>query len=188
MINTVSKQTELANADKVKSNRKMFVEIYHKYRPSIFNYIFYRVGDRELADDLTSDVFVRLVETYKLHKQNGRPIAPWLYTVARNLVIDHHRRAKRISWQSISENAPANEAGNPIKRVEEQSMEANLMTAMEKLTEEQRQVILLKFIERRTNREIGRELGKPEGAIKSLQYRALAGLRRAMEEESYSGD
>ena len=180
MINTVSKQAELANVVNAKAKRKMFVEIYHKYRPSIFNYIFYRVGDRELADDLTSDVFVRLVETYKLHKQNGRPIAPWLYTVARNLVIDHH--------QSISENAPANEAGNPIKRVEEQSMEANLMSAMEKLTEEQRQVILLKFIERRTNKEIGRELGKPEGAIKSLQYRALAGLRRAMEEESYSGD
>jgi RNA polymerase sigma-70 factor (ECF subfamily) len=166
----------------------MFVEIYHKYRPSIFNYIYYRVGDRELADDLTSDVFVRMVEHDKLHSQNGRPIAPWLYAVARNMVIDHHRRAKRIGWQSISETVSASEASNPVKRVEEQSMESCLMAAMEKLTEEQRQVILLKFIERRTNQEIGKELGKPEGAIKSLQYRALAGLKRLMEEESCNGD
>ena len=188
MANTVSKPAELANVVKVKAKRKMFVEIYQKYRPSIFNYIFYRVGDRELADDLTSDVFVRMVENYQPHSQNGRPIAPWLYAVARNLVIDHHRRAKRIDWQNITEQAPANEASNPVRQTEKKTMELCLMAAMGKLTEEQRRVILLKFIERRTNQEIGKELGKPEGAIKSLQYRALAGMRRAMEEESCNGD
>jgi RNA polymerase sigma-70 factor (ECF subfamily) len=166
----------------------MFIETYQKYRPTIFNYIFYRVGDAELADDLTSDVFVRMVDKYRLHSQNGRPIAPWLYAVARNLIIDHQRRAQRIGWQSLSEEAPASEASNPIRQAENQTMEECLVKALEYLTEEQRQVILLKFIERRTNQEISKELGKPEGAIKSLQYRALAGLRRAMEKETCHGD
>jgi RNA polymerase sigma-70 factor (ECF subfamily) len=184
----MNNQAELTSNFTMQAKREMFIEIYQKYRPSIFNYIFYRTGDPELADDLTSDVFVRLVDKYKPQNQNGRPIAPWLYSVARNLIIDHQRRAKRIGWQSLSEHAPASEASNPIRQVEQRTMEECLMKAMEYLTEEQRQVILLKFIERRSNLEIGEELGKPEGAIKSLQYRALAGLRRALEKESCNGD
>jgi RNA polymerase sigma-70 factor (ECF subfamily) len=181
-------QAELTNKLTMQSKRDMFIEIYQKYRSSIFNYIFYRTGDPELADDLTSDVFVRMVDKYQLQNQNGRPIAPWLYAVARNLIIDHQRRVKRIGWQSLSDHAPAGEASNPIRQSEKRTMEECLMKALEYLTEEQRQVILMKFIERRSNQEIGEELGKPEGAVKSLQYRAITGLRRAMEKESCNGD
>ena len=184
----MSNQPEFTSVDRIQAKREMFIEIYQKYRPSIFNYIFYRVGDPELADDLTSDVFVRMVDKYMLHTQNGRPIAPWLYAIARNLVIDHHRRVGRIGWLSLSDQTPAGDTSNPVRQVEMQTMEECLMEALEYLTEEQRQVILLKFIGRRTNQEIGNELGKPEGAIKSLQHRALTGLRRALEKEPCYGD
>ena len=163
--------------------KEMFIQIYEQYRPSIFNYIFYRVGDPDLADDLTSDVFVRLVDKYDESIRNGRPISPWLYAIARNLVIDHHRRAGLLTWTQLSEQTVAGEISSPAKQTEMRLTQECLMMALDDLTEDQRQVILLKFIERRTNQDIGDLLGKPEGAIKSLQYRALAGLRRALEKE-----
>ena len=179
----MSDQPEFSSVDSIQEKREMFVQVYKKYRPSIFNYIFYRVGDPDLADDLTSDVFVRMVDKYDLSTGNDRPIAPWLFAIARNLVIDYHRRAGIIGWQSLSEDTSANETSNPVKQSEKQSLQECLIRALDYLTEDQRQVILLKFIERRTNQEVGDLLGKPEGAIKSLQHRALAGLRRALEKE-----
>jgi RNA polymerase sigma-70 factor (ECF subfamily) len=179
----MSNQPENTGVDSLQAKRDMFVHFYKKHRPSIFNYIFYRVGDPELADDLTSDVFVRMVDKYDLSVREDRSIAPWLYAIARNLVIDHYRRTGRIGWQSLPDQAPAGETSNPVRRAEERTLQECLMKALDYLTEDQRQVILLKFIERRTNQEIGNLLGKPEGAIKSLQHRALAGLRRALEKE-----
>jgi RNA polymerase sigma-70 factor (ECF subfamily) len=179
----MSNQPDISRVDPVQEKREMFIQVYEKYRPSIFNYIFYRVGDTDLADDLTSDVFVRLVDKYDEEAREGRPITPWLYAIARNLIVDHQRRAGRIGWQPLNEQAAADESSNPLKQTESRLTQECLMGAMDDLTEDQKQVILLKFIEKRTNREIGDLLGKPEGAIKSLQHRALAGLRRALEKE-----
>jgi RNA polymerase sigma-70 factor (ECF subfamily) len=179
----MSNQSSQVRVDPIQEKREMFIQVYEKYRPTIFNYIFYRVGDSELADDLTSDVFVKLVDKYDEQSRNGRPIAPWLYAIARNLVIDHQRRSGRIGWQPLNEQTPADEASNPSQQTETRLTQECLMSAMDHLTEDQRRVILLKFIEKRTNREIGDLLEKPEGAIKALQHRALAGLRRALEKE-----
>ena len=180
----MNNQSRKVRGNPIQEKREMFIQVYEKYRSSIFNYIFYRVGDSELADDLTSDVFVRLVDKYDEQSRDGRPIAPWLYAIARNLVIDYQRRAGRIGWQPLDEQTPADEANNPSQQTETRLTQECLMGAMDHLTEDQRQVILLKFIEKRTNREIGDLLEKPEGAIKSLQHRALAGLRRALEKEA----
>jgi RNA polymerase sigma-70 factor (ECF subfamily) len=169
--------------DPFQEKRHMFIQVYEKYRPAIFNYIFYRVGDTQLADDLTSDVFVKLVDKYDEQSRQGRPLGPWLYAIARNLVIDHQRRAGRIGWRPLDEQTPADEASNPSQQIETRLTRDCLIRAMDHLTEDQRQVVLLKFIEKRTNREIGDLLEKPEGAIKALQHRALAGLRRALEKE-----
>jgi RNA polymerase sigma-70 factor, ECF subfamily len=166
------------------TKKEMFTEIYKEYRFLIFNYIFYRVGDHHLADDLTSDVFVRMVDKYDHKARKGRPLAPWLYTIARNLVIDYHRRKGLISWQPLHENFTVEENEAPDKQIEKHLTHECLAKVMKELTEDQRRVILLKFIERRTNREVSELLGKPEGAIKSLQHRALASLRRILEKES----
>jgi len=179
----MSNQFSQVRVDPVQEKREMFIQVYEKYRPSIFNYIFYRVRDAELADDLTSDVFVRLVDKYDEKSRQGRSIAPWLFAIARNLVIDHQRRAGRIGWHPLDEQTAADASSNPLEQTENRLTQECLMNAMVHLTDEQRQVILLKFIERRTNREIGNLMSKPEGAIKSLQHRALAGLRRVLEKE-----
>lgn len=160
-----------------------FEQIYDQHRQPIFNYIFFRVGDNELAEDLTSDVFVRMVDKIDTYTQNGRPLAAWLYTIARNLVIDHHRRDSQLTWVPLDERLIEAREHNPAKATDRSLLQDCLMKALQHLTEEQRQVILLKFVERRSNAEVGGLLGKTEGSIKSLQHRALAALKRALDKE-----
>ena len=172
----------------VRSRQALFSEIYHEHRQSIQNYIYFRTGDLDLAEDITSEVFMKMVEQYEKTFNKERPIAPWLYTIARNLIIDHHRRSKIIDWQPLPDPITADERQTPAKQTDKHLTEECLAVVMDYLTEDQKQVILLKFIERKSNREIGNLLGKTEGAIKSLQYRALAALQRALEKEPCYGN
>ena len=163
--------------------RAAFEQIYDQHRQPIFNYIYFRVGDSDLAEDLTSDVFVRMVDKIGKYTQNGRPLAAWLYTIARNLVIDHHRRDNQLTWVPLEERLIEARDYNPDNETDRNLLQECLMKALQHLTDEQRQVILLKFVERRSNADVGTILGKTEGSIKSLQHRALAALRRALDKE-----
>jgi len=181
--NPISDRTKL-----IQSKEKMFSQIYSDYRQSIYNYIFFRIGDIDLAEDITSEVFVKMVDKYDELFKKDRQIGPWLYTIARNLIIDHKRRGKILSWQPLSDQFESDDRNNPVKQTDTRLTQECLMVALDYLTDEQQQVILLKFIERRTNREVGRILEKPEGAIKSLQHRALNALQRALEKEPCYGN
>lgn len=157
-------------------DKTAFVALYERYQPPVFTYIFYRVDEQALAEDLTAEVFVRMVS--KIHTYRAAsPLLAWLYTIARNLITDHYRQASRkthlIERTAMSPIDPAAEAHRRMR-------EAELRTALKRLTEEQRQVVILKFIERRSNLQIASLLGKTEGAIKSLQHRALDSLRRLL--------
>ncbi len=158
-------------------------EIYEQSYPSIYTYIFYRVGSTELTEDLTAEVFVRLVDKIDTFTQRGRPILAWLYTIARNLVADHHRRAGRMDLLPLEERILPDSAKNPAQIVERHLTNEDLVVALQHLTEAQRQVILLKFFGDHSNKEVGALLDKTEGAVKSLQHRALAALRRVLERE-----
>jgi len=172
----------------MQSGQALFSQIYCEHRQSIQNYIYFRTGDLTLAEDITSEVFMKMVEQYEKTFDKRKPIAPWLYAIARNLMIDHHRRSEIIDWQPLSEPIEADGRETPTKQTEERLTDDCLVVAMNYLTEDQQQVILLKFLERKSNREIGIILGKTEGAIKSLQYRALAALQRALEKEPCYGN
>jgi RNA polymerase sigma-70 factor (ECF subfamily) len=167
----------------IQAKKEMFSQIYAEYRQSIFNYIYFKIGDQHLADDITSEVFVKMVDKYDANFKKDKPIAPWLFTIARNLIIDHQRRRGIVNWQPLSDQVATDESGNPVKQTDVRLTQECLIVALNYLTDDQRKVILLKFIERRTNSEIGNILGKPEGAIKSLQYRALSALQRALKKE-----
>ena len=166
-----------------RSPQALFSQIYREHRQSILNYVYYRTGDQDLAEDITSEVFMKMVEQYERTFQHGKPVAPWLYAIARNLLIDHRRRAGRIDWQPLPDQVPSDGRGQPVQGTDARLTGDCLVVAMDYLTEEQQQVILLKFLERKSNREVGQRLGKTEGAVKSLQYRALAALGRALEKE-----
>jgi len=157
-----------------------FAEIYDQQQPAIYRYIFYRVGDVATAEDLTSEVFVRLVEKVDRFTYRGRPLLAWLYTIARNLVTDYRRRAGQAAMLPLDGQLVA-EGGNMEQAAERRLAQQRLAAALTHLTEDQRQVIILKFIEGLNNAEVAQMLGKSAGAVKSLQHRALAALRRILE-------
>ena len=176
------KDSELIRRAK-KGDQEALVSLYERYRPSVFSYIYYRVSDQESAEDLTADVFLRMLTKLDTYVHKTRPVLAWLYTIARNLVIDHYRNNGKVHAVSLDEAVIASEHGHPGKVVQERLDQECLKRALEQLTEEQRQVILLKFIDGRENSEVAEILGKNERAIRSLQHRALVTLQKVMEQE-----
>lgn len=157
-------------------------EIYDRYAGRIYNYIYYRLGDAHLAEDLTGTVFLKMLEAIHTSKSWNVSFSGWLYRIAHNLVVDHYRRNQQECGAQLDERLVASDE-DPVKAVERRLESARLRQAIEELTEEQGQVIALKFVEGLTNAEVAQILGKTEGAIKSLQFRALASLRRILEAE-----
>jgi RNA polymerase sigma-70 factor (ECF subfamily) len=162
-----------------------FAEIYDRCQPAIYRYVYYQVNDAATAEDLTGEVFVRLVEKIDRFTYRGRPLLAWLYTIARNLITDHRRRAGRA--QSIElEKQPLADNIDVESTVEHSLAQHRVVKAIGGLTEDQRQVILLKFIEGVDNATAADVLGKSINAVKALQHRALASLRRILEQDEHT--
>jgi len=157
-----------------------FAEIYDRYQPAIYRYVFYRVADTATAEDLTSEVFLRLVEGIGRFTYRGRPLLAWLYTIARNLVTDHYRHGRGPAPLPLDEGLPAT-ADDPEEAVVHRMTQQRLAAAIAHLTEDQRQVLLLRFVEGLDNETVAQVMGKSVGAVKALQHRALAALRRILE-------
>jgi RNA polymerase sigma-70 factor, ECF subfamily len=145
-------------------------EIYDTHAARIFRYIYHRLGDQTLAEDLTSDVFVRYLHAGKQPDN----VSAFLYRIAHNLIVDYLRR--NPPTQRLEENVPA-EYGDPLRSAEIEMERLLVRRALLRLTPEQQQVIVLKFLEGLSNEEIAHVVGKPVGAIKALQHRGLAVLK-----------
>ena len=159
-----------------------FAEIYDRCQPAIYRYVYYQVNDAAVAEDLTGEVFVRLVEKIDRFTYRGRPLLAWLYTIARNLVTDHRRRAKH-AYPLELESQPIADTIDVESTVEHSLAQLRLLDAIKRLTDDQRQVILLKFIEGADNATTAHVLGKSINAVKALQHRGLASLRRILEQD-----
>jgi RNA polymerase sigma-70 factor (ECF subfamily) len=157
-----------------------FAELYDCHQPAIFRYITYRVGSEATAEDLTSEVFVRLVENIDGFTYRGRPLLAWLYTIARNVVNDHHRRAGRAQLVDLDEGIEA-EVENPEQAATRALDRRRLADALCELTEDQCQVIILRFLDGLDNQTVAQITNKSYGAVKALQHRGLAALRRALD-------
>lgn len=159
---------------------KALAEIFDTYYDRIYSYIYRRIGNPGLCEDLAGEVFVRLLEAIKTKRGPRTNLLAWLYRVAHNLVVDHYRRQSKMTTQPL-EDWLVSVPDNPTQYVELESLQRQLRMALSRLTADQQQVIVLKFVEDLSNAQVGIILGKPEGAIKSLQHRALAALRRQIE-------
>ena len=165
--------------DEAKSgNGEAFGQLYEAYLDRVYRFIFFRVTDVQMAEDLTSQVFLKAWENLGRYHPHG-PFLAWLYAIARNTVIDSYRTRKQTV--SLDEAAPiASQEAKLEDRLQlEFEMEA-LQAAMRQLTEEQQEVITLKFIADYDTERIAKEMGKSEGAIRALQMRALQALARVM--------
>jgi len=153
--------------------------LYEKYYPRIYNYAFVQIGDVQAAEDLASDVMLKMIESIGKYQFKGLPFGAWVFRIARNRLIDLHRRRRRRGEVDLSETLVSTLA-NPQALAERALERGQIQVAMRYLTDEQRQVISLKFIEGFDNRSIGRIMNRNEGAVKSLQHRALGALRRVL--------
>lgn len=157
-------------------------QIYDQYVDRIYAYIYHRVGQAEQAEDLTGQVFMRMLEAIRTGQGWKTSFSGWLYRIAHNLVIDFYRRRSRASFVDIDEAPPIVATGDePARQVQARLDREDLRAALNQLTEEQAQVITLRFLEDLSIAEVAAIMGKNEGAIKALQYRAVLALRRIMQ-------
>jgi len=157
-------------------------DLYSTYYPRIYNYAFLQLGDIQAAEDLTSEVMLKVLESIRKYRFKGTPFSAWVFRIARNRLIDLHRRRKRRGEVDLTEPLAAMQI-SPEVLAERALDRGQLHLALKYLTDEQRQVIVLKFIEGLDNGSTARILGRSEGAVKSLQHRALNSLRRIMSGE-----
>jgi len=159
---------------------KALADIFDAYYDRIHAYVYRRIGDPVISEDLAGEVFLRMLEAIQAKRGPRTNLVAWLYRVAHNLIVDHYRREAKASTQPLEEWLITHRV-NPTERAELEVVQEQLRKAISRLTVDQQQVIMLKFIEGLSNALVGEILGKPEGAIKSLQHRALAAIRRQIE-------
>ncbi len=156
-------------------------QLYDQYADRIYSYIYHRVGSADIAEDLTGQAFMRMLEAIQSNRGWRTSFSGWLYRIAHNLVIDHYRRGHRASFVDIEDTTTLKApTGDPLRAVEAKLDNERLRSALKQLTEEQAQVIVLRFLEERSIAEAAAAMDKTEGAIKALQYRAVLALRRVM--------
>jgi RNA polymerase sigma-70 factor (ECF subfamily) len=156
-------------------------ELYDRYELKIYNYIYRRTSNQTLAEDLTAQVFLRMLEAIHNDKTWHSSFSGWLYRIAHNLVIDHYRIRDRQKQVSIDDAPVMVDPSNSPLRAAEIALDADyLRTAIRRLTDEQAQVITLRFLEGYSFSEIAGMMDKTEGAVKALQHRAVTTLRQLM--------
>jgi RNA polymerase sigma-70 factor (ECF subfamily) len=156
-----------------------FAELYECHFERVYAYVVRRVGDRAETEDLTSEVFHHALANLQRFEWRGIPFAAWLYRIAANLISDRWQRKRRedvAEEPEEIESAPARSA-----ELEDVERKATLFRLVETLPAEQRRVVVLRFVEEKSIKEVAREIRKTEGAVKQLQFRALTSLRTRME-------
>lgn len=164
-------RVEAAQADPAK-----FGDLYEIHFERIYAFIARRVRDRDIAEDLTSEVFQKALANLRSYEWRGAPFGAWLIRIAANAVADQSKRAAREV--PGSGDVPESGAEPDMAAIEHR---ARLFRLVSELPSNQRRVIHQRFVEEKSIREIARQLGRSEGAVKQLQFRALQSLRAQME-------
>ena len=159
-------------------DREALEALYLLHFDRIYSYLHMSVGNRHDAEDLTTQTFLKMLESIRRFRWQSAPFSAWLFRIAHNLAMDHFRASRR--WQ------PEEEVPEPVGETEPSAELAafqsigrqSMLELIENLSQEQKQVLTLKFVFNLPNGEVATILGKTEGAIKSLQHRALVSLQK----------
>lgn len=169
--------------DRVKAfDPEALAELYDRYAPKMYAYIYRRVSDAALAEDLTGDLFLRVLHSIRNEQAWRESFSAWLYRIAHNLVVDHYRRQPAEPAQPVDESLEAVDA-DPVATTEKALASERIQVAIRRLTPDQQEVLALRFGEGLTAAEAGQIMGKSTGAVEALQHRALASLRRILERQ-----
>jgi len=157
-----------------------FAELYENNFERVYAYVVRRVGDRAETEDLTSEVFHHALSNLKRYEWRGIPFAAWLYRIAANLISD---RWQRKGPEHVAEEPdPIESAASQGAEFEEIERRATLFRLVSTLPADQRRVVVMRFAEEKSIKEVAREIRKTEGAVKQLQFRALSTLRSRWKE------
>ena len=164
-------------------NLEAFGVLYEKYVERIFNYVYYRTGNVHDAEDLTARVFYRALHHIHTYTDRGVPFSAWLYRIAHNLVANWHRDRSRHQEIPLSDAPTIHYKGEPPEVALMQTQERDaLLRLIRQLPSERQHLLILKFLEHMSNAEIGKTMGRSEGAVKSLYHRTLLALRDELED------
>lgn len=156
-----------------RGDRDAIAELYELYVERIFRYVSYRVDQAADAEDLTAEVFVKMVEGLPGFRFTGAPFESWLYRIASARIIDYRRRSRRRPQSELSETQTDEHADSPEETVVGQEELDTLRGAISHLNEEQQMVLILRFIERKSHEQVAEIMNKSGTAVKSIQHRAL---------------
>lgn len=170
-----------ALVDRVQAgDAEAFGLIYDRYVDEVYRFVAYRVTSRALAEDLTSETFVRALRRISTLQWRGRDPGAWLITIARNLVADHYKSSRHrmeITTADLPDGTPAD---GPERAVLDSLAATELVAAIRKLSAEQRECVTLRFLRCLSVEETATAMGKNAGAVKALQYRAVRTLARLL--------
>ena len=176
-MSQASESEERLLIEAAQNDPSRFAELYEQNFHRVYAYVARRVNDRAETQDLTAHVFHQALANIGKFKWKGSPFAAWLYRIASNAIADQAKRKKR---ESSDQPNPATESAVDLEQVERR---ARLFSAVEKLPEDQRRVIVMRFADEKSIREIAAELERSEGAVKQLQFRGLENLRNRLNEK-----
>ncbi|MEZ4670782.1 MAG: sigma-70 family RNA polymerase sigma factor [Anaerolineae bacterium] len=152
--------------------------LYEAYAQAVFRYISYRVESDALAEDLTAEVFLRMVQGLPTYHDSGAPFGAWLYRIAANQIADHYRRNRR-AVEPISEEHPTDDT-DPLGKAAKNEEQAQLREALSTLSPEFQTLLVLRFMQGLAHTEVAAILGKSDAAIRVMQHRALQALAQAL--------
>ena len=165
-----------------------FGSLYDRYVDVVFRYLHHRVGDRATAEDVTSETFVRALRRIDSLSFQGRDVGAWLVTIARNLIADHFKSGRyrlEVTTGDVldADREDRGPEGSPESAVVDHITNVALLTAVKQLNPEQQECISLRFLQGMSVAETATIMGKNEGAIKALQYRAVKSLSRLLPQD-----
>ena len=165
----------------IERDQSAFAELYDRHVVRVYRHIYYMVNDAREAEDLTAQSFLKAWEAIDRYKERGAPFIAWLLRIAHNLTISH-LRSRRDHSELDDGFVDQKRGGNPEESLEQAADERSVRDAVLKLREEQRQVIMLRFVEELDYTEVAAMIGKSVPAVRVIQHRALGNLRKLMQQ------
>jgi RNA polymerase sigma-70 factor (ECF subfamily) len=177
----MDKESDSALIARAKEDPKAFGLLYERYVDRIYNYVYYRTGNHQDAEDLTAVTFYRALKHISRYVDRGAPFSAYLYRIAHNAVANWHRDNSRRQIISLDDLVVGTLKGEgPASVVEKREEQSLLLQTVRQLRPDRQQLLILKFVEQMRNAEIGEVMGRTEGAIKSLYHRTLVALRERL--------
>ena len=159
-------------------------QLYDRHHEHIFRYVCSRVRDGHLAEDLTGEIFTRMVVSLPDYRLTGVPFRAWLYRIAHNLIVDHYRKESgRVLVPLHDAEGQSEDGDNPVSAVERRLTMEQVRRALDRLDPVQREVVTLRFLAGLSLREVALAVDRTVDAVKSLQHRGLTTLRAALKQE-----